>query len=764
MISLILLGTSSSLKAQLILKGKVSDFNRNTPISSCIIDLNEAQVRTNSLGEFEVIFKKSEANKYYFNAYIEGYEPFIKSLNLDEQKKYITDGNLFEIKIKSSNKLLEQAVITGSRNSEIITRSKVSTEVIKPYLIQNKGVTNMDKFLSQIPSVSVIDGQINIRSGSGWTYGAGSRVLVLVDDLPFLMGDAGNVKWGLVPIENVKQIEVIKGASSVLYGSGALNGIIHFRTEVSSGEPISRFNVFTSGFSKPKRSSLNWTNEPLIRYGFQGFHSRMIGTHKLTFSTNYLNDDGYRLGETEEKLRLSANYQNQTSKFIYGLGITGLLSKGSSFLLWDSFQNGYTALNSEATASTSQSVFIDPFIKFNAGGIYHQFRARWMHVNNDIVNTDPNVNQDNSFKNFYSEYQFDKIYKKTRATGGLVWGKNNSDAALYGGQNTNENRAAFLQLDQQFKKLSFTLGARYEWFKMNDESESGPVFRTAINYMAGKAGFLRASWGQGYRYPSIAERYITTSVGALNIFPNPNLGSEKGWSTELGFKQGYKLKGISGFVDIALFYTRYTNMIEFNFGGWKTPTPSQPTPFSHIGFKSFNIGETEIKGIDFSSGLEGKFAGILWQGMLGYTYTIPVILDENYVFALDSSRGPQNFRNTSSDSLNILKYRFEHQVKIDLQGSYKKFELGISWRYNSQIRNVDRAFIDGIIPIFVPGIQEARNELRGNNIVDFRASFKINKNLKVALIINNLLNSETMFRPADLGPPRMTMLQLSGKF
>ena len=757
-----LLGSISSINAQFLLKGKILEAGSNKPIPDCVIDLNESQIKSKISGEFEISFKKMDSKKYYINIFKEGYESITKSISENEINLYLEGKNQFIVYLNPSNKLLEQAIITGSRNTESITRSKVSTEVIKPYLIQNKGVTNMDKFLSQIPSVSVIDGQINIRSGSGWTYGAGSRVLVLVDDLPFLMGDAGNVKWGLVPIENVKQIEVIKGASSVLYGSGALNGIIHFRTEQSTGAPITRFNVFTSGFSKPKRSSLNWTNEPLVRYGFQGFHSRMIGTHKLTFSSNYLNDDGYRLGETEEKLRLAANYQNQKQNFIYGLGITGLLSKGSSFLLWESYQNGYTALDSEATASTSQSVFIDPFIKFNAGGIYHQFKARWMYVNNDLINTDPNVNQDNSFKNFYSEYQFDKVYKKTRATGGLVWGKNNSDAALYGGQNTNENRAAFLQLDQQFKKLSFTLGARYEWFKMNDESESGPVFRTAINYKAGKAGFLRASWGQGYRYPSIAERFITTSVGALNIFPNPKLGSEKGWSAELGFKQGYKLKGLSGFVDIALFYTKYTNMIEFNFGAWKTPNPMNP--FSTIGFKSFNIGETEIKGIDFSSGFEGKFAGILWQGMLGYTYTIPVILDENYVFALDSLRGPQNFRNTSSDSLNILKYRFEHQIKIDLQASYKRFELGISWRYNSQIRNVDRAFIDGIIAKFVPGIQEARNELRGNNIVDFRASFKINKNLKIALIINNLLNSETMFRPADLGPPRMTMLQLSGRF
>ena len=76
----------------------------------------------------------------------------------------------------------------------------VSTEVIQPYLIRNRNTTMMDKLLDNIPSVHVTDGQVNIRNGSGWTYGIGSRVMVLVDDMPFLTGDAGQVKWNFIPI------------------------------------------------------------------------------------------------------------------------------------------------------------------------------------------------------------------------------------------------------------------------------------------------------------------------------------------------------------------------------------------------------------------------------------------------------------------------------------------------------------------------------------------------------------------------------------
>ena len=43
--------------------------------------------------------------------------------------------------------------------------------------------------MEQIPGVNITDGQANIRGGSGWSYGAGSRVLVMVDDMPLISGD-----------------------------------------------------------------------------------------------------------------------------------------------------------------------------------------------------------------------------------------------------------------------------------------------------------------------------------------------------------------------------------------------------------------------------------------------------------------------------------------------------------------------------------------------------------------------------------------------
>ena len=102
--------------------------------------------------------------------------------------------------------------------------------MLKPSFIANTNPIGMDAAIAQVPGVTVIDSQANIRGGSGFSYGAGSRVLVLVDDIPQITADANDVKWEFLPIENINQVEVIKGASSVLYGSSALNGVINIRT------------------------------------------------------------------------------------------------------------------------------------------------------------------------------------------------------------------------------------------------------------------------------------------------------------------------------------------------------------------------------------------------------------------------------------------------------------------------------------------------------------------------------------------------------
>ena len=94
-------------------------------------------------------------------------------------------------------------VVSAGRFEQKIEEITVSMEVVKPALIENKNTTNIQTAVDQIPGVNITDGQANIRGGSGWSYGAGTRVEVLDDDMPLISGDAGQVQWKLIATENI---------------------------------------------------------------------------------------------------------------------------------------------------------------------------------------------------------------------------------------------------------------------------------------------------------------------------------------------------------------------------------------------------------------------------------------------------------------------------------------------------------------------------------------------------------------------------------
>ena len=93
-----------------------------------------------------------------------------------------------------------------------------------------------------------------------------------------------------------------------------------------------------------------------------------------------------------------------------------------------------------------------------------------------------------------------------------------------------------------------------------------PVFRAGLNYQLADYSFIRASFGQGYRNPSINEKYLRKDIGGVGVYPNLDIKPEKGFNAELGIKQGYKIGNFQGFVDVAGFYTQYKDMVEFQFG------------------------------------------------------------------------------------------------------------------------------------------------------------------------------------------------------
>ena len=148
------------------------------------------------------------------------------------------------------------------------------------------------------------------------------------------------------------------------------------------------------------------------------------------------------------------------------------------------------------------------------------------------------------------------------ATGGVYAQRTRSVAELYAAGTGDSihnaaNVAAYLQLElQPHERLHVTVGGRYEQFVLDSVSLGQPVFRAGLNYRFGQASYLRASVGQGFRFPSIAEKFIQTEVGGINVFPSLDIRPESSTNMEFGIKQGFRFGKEGqwkGFLDLAVF-------------------------------------------------------------------------------------------------------------------------------------------------------------------------------------------------------------------
>lgn len=755
-----------------ILVGMVKDSSTNEPLSGVIIKASEGKATSSNLeGGFKI---DVSPNSVLTISYV-GYQS--KRIDLREQK---TEGELI-IPLSTSKKEINAITVSGSRFAKRAAEEIVSIEVIKPNYIQNTANNAVDDALQRVTGVDVIENQVNIRGGSGWSYGAGSRVIVLVDDMPLLTSDAGDAKWDFMPIENCEQIEVLKGASSSLYGSSALNGVINFRTGFAKSKPKTKMMLYNGMWGNPKEKNWKWWDKQ--QPGFYGgyfSHSQKINQLDLVFGSAWYSEDSYLQGDLNRRGRANLNLRYRFKKLeglVIGLNTNIQKNKSQTFFLWDTSANGilqpYGGLADSTTTINKNNGLrfnIDPYLTFSTkNGVKHTLRTRYFRSQNDI----PEKQQSSKADTYYGEYQFFKKWQSENALlnelnviGGGVLTHGRIEGELYGNHITN-NQALYLQLEKKLqRKLWASLGARYEWNKVDTYAlEHKPVFRAGLNYELHKTTFIRASWGQGYRYPSIAERFVSTSFGASKVFPNPQLQSETGWSAELGVKQGFQLGSWVGNIDAAYFWMRYQNMMEFAFG-MNLPPDSSATqvnnPIDYIGFKSINVGDAQINGLDLSLMAQGNIRTIESRIIAGYTLMNPLQLNPDSAIVVNLS-----------GNTNTLKYRYRHTAKFDWELMYKKFTLGNTLLYNSFMQNIDAVFqntkpeqnVFGVLFEYGTGLPSTVNEFRtkynkGALLWDIRLGYQFSKNIRLAFVTKNVLNTIYAERPAMVGPIRNFTLQL----
>ncbi|MGW8316618.1 MAG: TonB-dependent receptor [Bacteroidales bacterium] len=727
--------------------GTVSGVVTDSASGKAMVAVNiSADHRSGTITDGEGAFTlRLKPGAHQIGFYYVGYEEVSQRVVIEAGKTVRLD-----IGMKMSSRMLDEVVVSASKYEEKLSDVTVSLEVIKPYQLSDQNITSLDDILEKTPGISILDGQPSIRGGSGFSYGVGSRVLMLVDDLPMISGDAGDIKWNYMPVENLNQVEVIKGASSVLYGSSALNGVINLRTKFPGNEPSTEITAFGGVYMNPRNKQWIWWDRQPVYAGASFSHLRKVGNLDLSVGGNYFRDEGYREYDYEHRIRGNLALRYRFSKIrglVAGVSSSAMYIDQSDFLLWLDADSAYRQNPLTYAPLFGYRYNIDPYVEyFTSKGDKHSLKTRLYSVGNSTLDSDKS-----SFaKVWYAEYRYlKKLWNQSNWTSGVSFSRNTVLANLYE-NHRGANLAFYTQLDAHFfKRLKISSGIRWETNSLNGELYySLPVLRAGINYQAGKATFLRASVGQGYRFPSVAEKYADARVGSVKIFPNPDLEPERGWGAEAGVKQGFAIGSWEGLADAALFWTEYSNMIEYIFGAYPPDSVEIPT-LEDVGFKALNIGTARITGVEISLAFSGNAGPIHVRFSGGYTYMNPVdptIMEE---------------MGKGEDEAYVLKYRRRHLFKSDLEVSLGKFFTGANFQYNSRMINVDEVFIDpfigGLLQPGFPAYWEAHAS--GYTLTDFRIGMNITEIFRLNFILKNAFNVEYLGRPGDIGPPRSITLQ-----
>jgi outer membrane receptor protein involved in Fe transport len=750
---LLLLSCPMLLAQNAQIQGKITDRNSGEALIGANVSLGSNGTASDELGQYSFSLP---AGTYTLKISYLGYQTQSETIILIAGQALQRDFALTE-----EAAILQTLTFTSGRFEKKLGSETVSMEVLKPQLIENSNKFQLDKALDKIPGVNIIDGQANIRGGSGFSYGAGSRVLLLLDDMPILQLDAAFPNWNDIPMENVGQIEVVKGAASALYGSAAMNGIINFRTAYATGQPETKVALFSSLVDNPAEESFKWWDAAPLTLGGSLSHKQQIGKLDLVASTFWLRENRHNQASYTRYGRLNLNTRYRLSeRTTFGVNLNFNRGNNQNFFFWQSASKKLSPFQGTLSTNSPTRFNIDPHLThFDQHGNRHRLLTRFYRVENQVSN-----NRSNFSSQWYLEYQFQRRWEAADLTlsSGAVMVRSNTDAELYGDTTfSSRNLAAYLDLEKKWgKKLTTTLGFRLENNLLENpgfrspievispsrELQTKPVFRAGANYQLGEYSYLRASWGQGYRYPSIAEKFIVTNLGTFNISPSPDLGSETGWSTEIGIKQGFKAAGFKGFVDVALFRTQYQDMIEFNFLSFQR------------GFSAINTGEVRIQGLDLSIIGQLNVFGIPTAITSGYLFIDPRFLEFDTTPQQPGITPTRAQRNAigSSSTENVLKYRSRHSAKIDWQSDLKRFSIGWAVNYQSFQEAIDRTF-EFIIPDMA-NFRKANNQ--GQWVWDARLAYQPSKRLKISLLANNITNVTYALRPGLLESPRNFGLRL----
>ncbi len=635
-----------------MIRGVVSD-SAGLLLSGVNIFVAETDYGTATGTDGKYVFNNLRPGKYTLQFSMVGYKKETREVNIVSRA--------IELNVILSLQPVEskQVVITAAKHRQVLEDLSESAEIISGETFAPRNYITLEDAVRYVPGVIMTDDQMSIRGSTGYSKGAGTRVLLAVDGIPMYQGDTGEIIWESIPLNEIERIEVLKGASSSIYGSTAIGGVVNVITRRVQPGPSTQFSVYGGAYDKPYYKEWDWSSKYRLFNGLSLSHSNNIGNLGFTVSLKRQQDNGYRQdGYFTRYIGYLKTIYNFSPSSTLQLLFNSVNQNSGNFLYWKDSRNTLIPPDADQGQKVVSNRYMLGIIykQLLSSSFFFNFRSGYYNTKWEDQSTGRNSSLSQVFRN---ELQGTlSIGSSTMLIAGIENSLGKTEANLFGNRSS-FGAGVYAELEYKFAfPLTVSGGVRYDYNKVDSIDATDAVSpKAGINYKLTDNLIFRSSVGRGFRAPSLAETFASTVTNGITIRPNPNLKPETSTSFEVGAL--YKINEHIYF-DAALFQNEFYDFIE----------PELRVDESGSSYGVFdNITRARIQGFEF------KQDYYFLDNALGFSASYA------YLWARDLNTGK------------ALKYRPRHMALININYKFLNFETGIGFRYSSRVDEVDSDLI-----------------------------------------------------------------------
>lgn len=428
-----------------------------------------------------------------------------------------------------ASKVPQQLYKTG-KNIKLITEKDLSNfkgQSLNDVLDQVAGFQIVGNFNNQAEPKSM-----KIRGGKS------ANVMILLDGIPLkdVTGNDYTVSdLRLIALESIESIEILNGASSVLYGSNATVSVIDIKTKKNAQKKIEgilsarggSFSTFAqSGNVKGKLNNFN--------YQLNGFNEKSEGFSAAEGNDTY-DKDGWEkqnisanvaYDNDSVNVNLSGGWNHNLYKYDEGAFTDGLY-RGNDKQFFGGLNAGYKYTNGEVVFNSRLSETERVGQNFYTGQYNDQFSYNGKNLFSELFN----FYKVNNYFSFTVGLQYESQKMGAQS---LPWGGSALEDVLIEKDTKINNFDAFAKINFNYKGFNLDAGAR-----MTDNSKFGNHWVYSINpYYLGETDNLFFKIGYSYATAFIAPTLYQNYGSLPYILPNDNLKPETNQSHEIDLSIG----------------------------------------------------------------------------------------------------------------------------------------------------------------------------------------------------------------------------------